>query len=583
MANGSIIQARPIWDTQALVYPQRTYNPGVEREDQFAARVHYPTLVKDSPTIWKANIRLSGNRIGGGFETTFNPRPTSNGNRRVWSFYDIFYNRIHYDPAAMNLGQLLNAQTRDIDVWNAYFETRALLDVAALEAEGLELNYGGVPQIFRPLQEKTFKLSVSVDGPPTINASYIFTWDNQVRNYKVTGERIVVFAFGPNTATDFTERLTYYSTLFTAYSGKEQRMALADNPRISYNFQIQVMDNELQRFEALMWGWQSRVFAVPIWNSFTYTKENVAPGAEVIYVGSTAYREFKPDALAVLVAGPGLFEAVEVKEVYEDRLVLKKPVQHAWTKRVPVLPARSMRMAREITYTGPVANFKEVSLTFTADATELLQDYPWLTFYKGLPVLEFSPDMSGGLQGSYTRNMDQEDAGYSLPIVLDQSGLGTPHQVWNFVFTSFAEAQQFKAMLSQLRGICGEFWASTWSPDITLAQTTQLDGFSFYAEEAYHSTMYVNRKGRKDIVIRLRDGTVFYREILSVTNTSDSVPGTELFVLDQGLPRVITPAMVANISYLTQSRFENEAFEFKWTTQDWATVNAMIKGQTDAI
>lgn len=583
MSDGAIILAQPIWDTQALTDGQQLYNPGTEREDEFAARARFPTLVQDSPASWTSLRITAGTRQGGGYETTHNPRPTSNGNRRMFSFYDIFYNRIHYDPAAMNLGQLLNAQTRDIDVWNAYFENRTLLDVQAIEADGLELNYGGTPQVFRPLQEKTFKLSVSVDGPPSINATYNFTWDNQTRAYRVTGERIVVFAFGPNTANDYTERLTFYSTLFTAYSGKEQRMAQADDPRLSYNFQIQVMDNELQRFEALMWGWQSRVFAVPAWNEFTYTAQPVAPGIETIYVEDTSYRGFKPDTLAILIAGPGLYEAVEVKEVYSDRLVLKKPVQRPWTRRVPVLPARSMRMAREISYTGPVANFKEVEITFTADATEALPFYTWPTTYKGLPVLEFSPDMSSGLQGSYSRNMEQEDPGYSLPIVVDQSDLGTPRQVWGFTFTSLGETQRFKSLLNQLRGICGEFWISTWSPDITLAQETQLDASAFYAEEAYHSTMYVNRKGRKDIVIRLRDGTVFYREILSVTNTSDSVPGTELFVLDQAIPRVIKPSQVANISYLTQSRFENDSFEFKWTTQDWATMSAMIKGQTDAI
>ena len=40
---------------------------------------------------------------------------------------------------------------------------------------------------------------------------------------------------------------------------------------------------------------------------------------------------------------------------------------------------------------------------------------------------------------------------------------------------------------------------------------------------------------------------------------------------------------MACISYLTQSRFENEAFEFIWKAQDFATMNAMIKGLTDGI
>ena len=584
MDNGSVVIARPIWGSQVLREPLQPLNLGIEGEDAFGGRTHPPVMVQNSLISWSSRRQTgSAARKVGGYESTFNPTPTSNGNRRTRSFYDIFYERIHFDPAALNLGQLLNAQTRNINVWNAFFENRTLTDVAQLDTDGLELSYGGTPQTWRPLQEKTFRLSVSTDGPPSIRAFYTFTWDNSVTVYRVIGERIVVFAFAPDLAEDFTERLTFYGTIFAAYSGKEQRMALTDHPRISYEFKIQVVDNERQRFESLMWGWQSRVFAVPVWNSFTYTSEPVAPGAFVVRVQSTAYREFKPEGLAIIAAGPALFEAVEILEVHPDYLLLKKPTAFGWTRRVQVMPVRTMRMAKEISYTGPVANFKDVRLQFTADSQEVLQSVAWPWIYDGAPVLVASPDMTPGISGSYTRNIEVTDGEYSLPVILDKSGIGTPHQIWSYVFTSFAEAQQFKSLLQSLRGACGEFWVSTWSPDITLASDIDVDSFSFYAEEAYHSVMYTNRKGRDRIAISLRDGTVFYRKIISVTNAVDSLPGAEHFILDEGIPRGIRKRDVACISYLTRSRFENENFEIKWQMQDWATLNVQIKGLTDAL
>ena len=58
------------------------------------------------------------------------------------------------------------------------------------------MDYGDLPSVFAPLQEKTFNISVSVEGPPSIDATYTFEWDNGSYPYRVTGERLVVLAFG---------------------------------------------------------------------------------------------------------------------------------------------------------------------------------------------------------------------------------------------------------------------------------------------------------------------------------------------------------------------------------------------------
>lgn len=578
MAIGSLVAAIPLSSNRALI--GQSYNDSVDMQDTTDVKP-VDVLVRDSyePQALNASA-LRGRR---GFQTSFDPNPTSLGNKRVRSFYDIFYNRIHYDPAVMRLGQLLNAQTRDLLVWNAYFSQRTLISVVGTDDDGLSLGIGSVPQVYQPLQQTIYPLSVSVDGPPTINASYEFTWDNQVNTYLVTGERLVVFAFPPDPSTDFTERLKWYGTTNAAYSGKEQRMSLSELPKVSYNYRVQVMDNELQRFDAIMWGWQNRSFAVPVWNSYTYTSQAIGQGTTTLFVEDTANREFAVDRVAILFAGPELYEAVEIQEVQADRLILKKPVQASWTRKVAVLPARTMRMAKDISYTGPVANFREIDMSFTAEAGEDLTVIPWTATYKGLPVMEFSPDMSGGLSGSYSRNADWEDGEYSLPLIYDHSGLGTPKQTWQFAWADYGEIQQFKSLLRSLYGTTRPFWISTWSPDLTMAAPIELNSAAMYVEESLQVNMYFNRKGRSDIVIRLRDGTIYYRGILSVTPGSGVVPNSELFVLDEPIPRRILPNQVACISYLTQSRFENEAFEFVWKAQDFATMSAMIKGLTDGI
>ena len=570
----------PLFDTAVLA--QQQYNQSAEQQDASQTlKPQYP-LVVDSQAVWRL-MMAAADRKRGGFESSFNPNPQNLGGGRAYSFYDIFYNRIHYDPAVMRLGQLLNAQTRTLSVWNAYFEQRTLTAVNETDGEGVSIDVDELPQTFLPLEEKIFKISVSVDGPPVIDTTYTFVWDNNTYNYHVTGERIVVLAFPPTPTTDFIERLTWYGTIATAYSGKEQRMALSETPKISYTYRAQVLDEELQRFDAVMWGWQNRVFAVPVWNSYTNTSQGVGVGTTTLFLQDTVGREFEVDRLALIYAGPELFEAVEVQEVLSDRLILKKPLANSWTARVPVMPMRTMRMAKEITYTAPVMNFREVDISLVSEQGEAVPFVVWPVTYKGLPVLEFSPDMAGGISGSYNRNMDWEDGEYSQPLVTDKSGLGTPKQTWQFTWPSYIEAQAFKSLLAQLYGTTGSFWSSTWAPDITLIAEIVANATSFYASAALHINMYFDRKGRSDIVIALRNGQVYYRSILSVTSGGGVVPNSALFVLDNPLPVRILPEDVKCISYLTQSRFENESFEFKWVTQEWVSMSAMIKGLTDGI
>lgn len=581
MAIGTLVEGRPIYGRTAPATAY--YNLTLDREDSSQCLRPLEQLGMGQP-IWAERLPIDADiRVLGGFETTHNPSLTRAGGGRARSFYDLFYERIHYDPAVLRLGQLLNEQTRPLWVWNAFFEPRTLTAVQEVNNEGVSLDYGAVPQAFLPLQQKIFNVSVTVEGPPSINASFVFQWDNGDYVWRVDGERLVVFGYEPTLAAAFVERYSWYGTVNQAYSGKEQRMSLNDIPKISYTYRVQVMDRELQLFNAQMWGWQNRVWAVPVWNGYAYTSERVAAGDVTVQVQSTVGREFRVGGLALIFASAEMYEAVEVLEVHPTQLVLKKPTLRAWTRRVKVIPIRNMRMNREIAYSSPVANFREVDIGFISEAGEEIPSVPWGDTYKAAPVLAQWPDTSGPMTGTYTRNMDWDEGEYSLPLVVDKSGVGTPKQVWQYTFDSREEVGKFKALLQSLRGTTGEFWAYSWTPDLTLFSVVEPGANFILVQEAQQVNMYFDRRGRSDLVIILRDGSHIRREITNVGVAPADAPGSELFILDSPIDRRIRPQDVYLICYMTLSRFENEAFEFNWKTEDWASISVMIKGLTDGV
>lgn len=579
MAEGALVAAEMVWSDKAL--QGQDYSASLDK-NQSVGRQAGLQLVKDHAEVVAASLPIVGGYAsGGGYGKLYPAGGISDGGLRTKNFYDIFYERIHYDPAVMSLGQLLGAQSREVRVWNAFFEAKTLNTVVGVDAEGLLLDTGAMPQVYNPLQQRIYPLSVALDGPPIINARFIFTWEDQVDQYRVDGTRLVVLAYPPNLEKDYAESLTFYGTIIESYTGKQQCAALTDEPKISYSYSTQVMDEEMQRFEALLWGWQNRAFAVPVWSSYTYTSQGVGAGSQVLFLEETSYREFSVDGVAVIFASPEVYEAVEVSEIHSDRLVLKKPLQNSWTARVPVMPARTMRMASQVDYAGPVANFKEFSLKLYSESEELQGLEPWSTYYKGLPVLDFSPDMGGGLQGSFSRNQAFQDGEYSLPLVVDRSGLGTPRQIWQFTFASRHEQYRFKALLSEIKGGTREFWIPSWSPDFTLKAEVPEGAMIVQVANSLHSTMYFDRTGRDHLVFILRDGTMLFRRIVSASG-GGADPTAELLTLDAEMPRIL-PHQVRCISFLSRSRFENETFDFVWKTGSFVPMRAMIRNLTDAL
>lgn len=263
--------------------------------------------------------------------------------------------------------------------------------------------------------------------------------------------------------------------------------------------------------------------------------------------------------------------------------MVKKPLGFRWTRRVQVMPVRLMRMAREIAFQSPVANFKEVTVSLVAEGTEAVQLVPWVSTYKALPVMDFSPDMAVEMTGTYERNLEWTEGEYSLSMSIDRSGVGTIKQSLQYTFESYREAQSFKSLLSELRGTQGVFWMPTWAPDMELERTIPAGAVSLYVVAASRANMYSDLRGREHIAIYMRNGSTLYREIIAINNGGESAPGAELITVDEPFTAQIQPHQVKMISFMSQSRFENEAFEFNWVTQDWATLSVAIKGLSDAI
>ena len=83
---------------------------------------------------------------------------------RQGSFFDDWYNRIHLAPTALDVGNLVSAQTHQIEVWNAYRTPQQLAAITAQGNDGLTLTGPAAPPTtYAPLEARIYTLSVDQD------------------------------------------------------------------------------------------------------------------------------------------------------------------------------------------------------------------------------------------------------------------------------------------------------------------------------------------------------------------------------------------------------------------------------------
>lgn len=63
--------------------------------------------------------------------------PTSNAGDYLGGFVDHLYNKIHINPPALDMGNLVSNQLRTVELWNAFFTSVNLSSFVGTNTEGI--------------------------------------------------------------------------------------------------------------------------------------------------------------------------------------------------------------------------------------------------------------------------------------------------------------------------------------------------------------------------------------------------------------------------------------------------------------
>lgn len=429
------------------------------------------------------------------------------------SYYDDFYNRIHVAPSTLNMGNLLSEQVREFTIWNAYTTPQTLNGITATGTDGVELTEPApAPITYSPMQERTYSVSVTLDGSPTIDASYEIKFAGEESLFViVVGQRVVVFPFVP--ANPVKETLSWLTEIIKTRQG-EQRIAMRHSPRQSWGYRYVLLEHDMARLKNMAGEWSHRQWGLPVWLDATENISVLSGATEIIF--DTSGADYRDGGLAILFADDETFEAVEIVSVLADRITLAGAVSadYAAAMIAPVRFAWSMD-GFNISRLG--AGINEVNAEFLiSDNINLAALY--YEQYKGYDVVTDRSCISGGaLSERIRRPMVEIDNGQGV-VVTDTTHDYTDYaQTVETVVSGRDERWRLRQWLHSRYGKQKAFYLPSFNRDITpVAPSVSLNP-TIQVKDT-HLALY--GEFPIPVMIIFQDGSHVFRDILSAELTS---------------------------------------------------------------
>lgn len=515
---------------------------------------------------------FTSTRAGTNVQPNFGTRTGNSG----LDFGNDWYFRIHILPNALDLGNLVSTQSRTVSLWNAFL---APVAYNALETSGLDgitlVPPAGVtpPTTLAELQFITYGLTIDLSGPPTVNASLTFTIGTDEYVVPITGRRVVLMPFGPNWSSGVEETLTFQTAVSRSWDGTEQRRSLRRTPRRRMGYTAVLSRSEVQRLDNLLYGWQGRLYAVPLWAEPTSLQSSVSLGGDTLTI-ETANKTFAAGGLLALYLNSGVSEVREILSVTGSTVVLRSPVTRFWDAGTRVYPAMVAALATDVTARRLTESVVETSLSFDAEPSS--NKYPFTAgpnpaSYQGEELYLHYANWAGGIETTWTTdrlNVDQNSGQFRL---VSRSGYSTPTKSHNWTLNGHAQIADFREWLQRREGRAKPFYAPTGYVDFTLAAPAGLNDNAIDVLANDYDLFSPAASLRRDIAIQLKNGTTITRRITAANPNPDTSVKLQLDAI-VGVP--FTQADVKRISLLQFYRLASDEISFRWLAEGVAQVQA---------
>lgn len=484
------------------------------------------------------------------------------------SFFEDYYNRIHFIPSVINFGPVAADVTRRFDLWNAWFKKVKLESITEIETDGtaLDTDLTFLPVTYRPLALIEYDAIAFLDGPPKFEATYTFAFDTDERvDLTLTGERSRVLPLRPNWRESYTVELEYKTDVWTSRSGREQRRALRQTPRKTINFKASALrPDELRAFNRHMNIWQARTAVIPCEVQYAVTSAAILAGNTAfpltsvpswIQIGAPVFieKQDRSERLVTQVASI-VGSTVELEGVISFDMPAGSFIKHGQYGFL----RDEMSSSRKTNFVAET----DVSFDVTPGSELPLPTFEVGPDLDGRPVFDLRANWSKAPDVTYIRPRETLDYGFGLIQITTPIEFSSRSTQYLFSGRSAADMGRIENLFRAMRGRQGEFWYPSWENDLVMSRdavegtfTLEFDGddvFNNYAGDTVHRAIALRLPNKQLVVNRMVEDVVF-SEGKTVMTLAEAWPET--------YPKS-TP-----ISWLYLCRFSGDKLALEWETR----------------
>ena len=480
-----------------------------------------------------------------------------------WGPNSTFYNRLIIDPAELDMGNLLTNQTRQIGVWNGFLSNKNLEAFQQFNSEGIAVTEPvATPYVMRPLEQLNYILSISTDGPPVIDATYTWTVDGVDYSAHAIGRRVVIWPYGPSWDSPVTETLSWLTNVLRSYDGSEQRRGLRTKPRRSFSYNFKTFRHESSRMENLLWGWQNRMYALPVWTDKAKLTSAQVAGDSLINL-DTATFSFSTGGLAIMYLNNKVMEVIEIEAISSGTLSLVRPLESDWPKGAIVMPVVLGHLPTNVPLMRFTSQAVVGTLTFTLDPATNDSYIPAqepVVVYDGLEVITRQPNWKNSLSNGFDYMFDQLDQQTGAITWDSNEDFPRITRQYSWLLNGRQKIEDFRAMLGRRLGMRNAVYVPTWHDDFKVTRDMGAGDIGLTVLDNEFRLMVGADPARNHIMIRLKNGDIFYREILGVsTDGEDSV-----LILDSALDQAVAKDEFKSVHLLMRSRLATDQVNLVW-------------------
>ena len=360
------------------------------------------------------------------------------------------------------------------------------------------------------------------------------------------------------------EQLTWLTEVIDCKSA-EQRLALRNIPRSTWQFNYQLLQQELEAATYLARNYGDVDYYLPVWPELT--KVGTITALDTTIVFSTTSKRFKDGGYAFIIGDNWKTEVVEIATVAAGQLNLAAPYVAKSYTNAYVLPCYAAKMTNGFTFKKLNAEYFTASASFTiTDSFEVTPANPY-TSYNSSYVVTDRPVVKGAVSENHVNQVAVFDniAGPLTYAALFDYAVSDSSLAWSF--DNLVATATFRQWLYITKGRAGSFYCPRWSRDFIVdVDIVNTDTSIIVIDNDVRDDAYTGH-----IAIIKTDGTQVYAE---VTGWSAAGLGQASMDLSGAIGADILTSEVEMITRLPVMRLNSDSISFDYS--NGSVVNVVI-------